>query len=346
MILFVKDIMSGEETQYILHDSEDFEELFHLYPKTRDIALRSKSLKDAASKIASYIAQGSRFDAWLEGDQVMKSLQKVAAVAAMAMPAATGGRVLEQAPKYDLHAEGPDTTHLSFGEAPEDSFLWTLMQIESSGGKNFAHPEVKTGPLKGEVAVGKWGLMKPTVKEILDRMKLEGKLTSDLKPLYNMDRTGLVKFFELNPAVELRLARILAHHCLVRQNGNIIKAAFSWNHGHNLKPENITDNELIDSEYIKKFKSYNQVNPFKKMLKKAEEEGAAVNETPDDFKLRLVAWSNLRNAQAREHMPHTSSFRPDPGRLRDPKLDEKPTKGVLGKLVDSIKSAAKGHKKS
>jgi hypothetical protein len=343
MILFVKNIMTDKETQYILHDAEDFEEIFHDYPKTRNLALRSRGLQDAAEKIAQYIGGSSRLDAWIEGDSMSKSLKTAAAVVGLAMPASAGGRVLEQAPKYDMQATEPDTGYAKFGEAPEDSFLWTIMQIESSGGKNFAHPKVKQGPLKGEIALGKWGLMKPTIKEILDRMKMQGKMTAELQPLYTMDRSEMVKHFENNPGIELKLARILAHHVLTRQHGDLKRAAYSWDHGHNLKPENISDQQLGESDYIQKFKSFHQVNPFKKKLHKAE---TPKKESASDFSLRLNAWSNMRTAQVREPLAHTSSFRPDPGRLRDPELDEVPKKGIRGALEWAIKLGQKGHKKS
>ena len=58
-----------------------------------------------------------------------------------------------------------------------DNFLEAIAGVESSGGVNFNHPTIKTGIHKGQRAAGTYGLMPNTVKEVVNRMRLEGNVS-------------------------------------------------------------------------------------------------------------------------------------------------------------------------
>ena len=345
MILYVKSLTNNNTKRYILNDVEDFEEIFHLYPYTETIALKSDGPEDAANKIASYLSNSSRLDAWIEGN-VMKSLKQNAALAIglSAMPVSTGGRLLEQMPHNDVTEQEHNTEE--FGKQPEDQFLWNIMQIESSGGKNTNHEEVKTGPMKGLRAIGRWGFMPPTVKNTLDRMKMNGKLTGDLRPLYTMNREQLGEHFEHNPTSELKLARFLARHVLKNNHGDQKRAAYSWLHGSNLTKDNIPEEELNGSDYVKQFKMWHHLNPYKGKelhVKKSLQK----KESASEFQDRLKAWSTLRDYKTRKPLMRDNTYVPDPGRLREKELDEKkPTTDIKGLLSWAIKQAKKDNKKS
>ena len=49
------------------------------------------------------------------------------------------------------------------------SFLKNISQIESRGGEDMNHPEIKSGIHKGTKAIGRYGLMPNTVGEVLNR---------------------------------------------------------------------------------------------------------------------------------------------------------------------------------
>lgn len=350
----MENIVSKKGRKFVLNSAEDFEEIFNLYPNTRNIALRSKGLEDAANKIAQYFSSGSRIDSWTEGT-IMKSLKhNVALAAGMAvMPVSTGNQVMAQMPHNDTvtqeeHKPAITTSPATsvFGKKPEDKFLWNIMQIESSGGKNTNHEEVKSGPLKGHTAMGRWGLMPTTVTDVLNRVKAKGALTEDMKQLYGMDRAKLNEHFVNNPSQELHIARFLARHVLNSHKNDYHRAAYSWLHGHNLTTEKIPDESINGSDYVNKYKLYNQINPYKKdePVKKSI---PIKKESVSDFKGRFKSWSDLRDSAARKPIQRDSTFTPDPGRLREKKLDEvKPTSGIRSILGWIIDQAKKDNKKA
>jgi len=138
------------------------------------------------------------------------------------------------------------------------SFLDTISQIESSGGKNFNHPQMKSGIHAGQSAIGRYGLMPNTVSEVLNRMRLSGSLTPELEQLRNLDPVALKETLEASPELEDEIARSLANKVLSQQNDEE-KAAYAWNQGHNLKPDRIAKQPYKESDYVKKY------NTLKKM---------------------------------------------------------------------------------
>jgi len=131
-------------------------------------------------------------------------------------------------------------------------FLTKIKQVESSGGINTNHPVIKSGIQAGDRAAGSYGLMPNTVHEIINRMRIHGTLTPELKQLNNLDPNTLKNTIEKNPNLEEQLAEHLAQRVLDRQQDEE-KAAFSWNQGHNLTPEEIEKRDYKNSDYVKKF---------------------------------------------------------------------------------------------
>lgn len=152
-----------------------------------------------------------------------------------------------------------------------DDFLKVISQLESSGGKNLNHPVVTAPNLQqGTSAIGRYGLMPNTVKEMVNRRRLSGTMTPELQDLDSMPPEALKAHIESNPGVEDQLAKDLATHVLRRQLGDEDKAAYSWHQGHNLPPQDITPQQLNDTssvggDYVNKFKR------IKESLKKKPE---------------------------------------------------------------------------
>ena len=65
-------------------------------------------------------------------------------------------------------------------------FLKTIQMIESSGGKNFNHPEIESGIHEGHRAIGNYGLMPNTVQEIATRMKRKGIQDDQLRNITSL----------------------------------------------------------------------------------------------------------------------------------------------------------------
>jgi hypothetical protein len=127
-------------------------------------------------------------------------------------------------------------------------FLNHIAQIESNGGKNINHKVITSGLQKGDSAIGTYGLMPKTIDEIADRSG-----DPELKKLKDMTAEEKHDYILKNPLVEKQLATTLAQHVLDRQKGNEEKAAFAWNQGHNLTPEQIDKRNYQTSDYVQKF---------------------------------------------------------------------------------------------
>jgi hypothetical protein len=138
-------------------------------------------------------------------------------------------------------------------------FLDAISQIESSGGKNMDHPMLQHGLQQGTSAMGKYALMPNTVKEIINRRRQAGTMTTDLSDLDQMSPQDMKTKIEGDPELEDELAKSLAVRVLQRQLGDEDKAAYSWTMGHNLSPHDIPDDKLNDmsskgGQYVDKFR--------------------------------------------------------------------------------------------
>lgn len=106
-------------------------------------------------------------------------------------------------------------------------FLDAIKQVESSGGKNLNHPVIESGIHAGQSAIGSYGLMPNTIKEIKKRFPASVETNN-----------------------EDILARKLAEY-IAKKTGNDKEAmAASWFYGHNLPPERLE--KLKSSSYVKK----------------------------------------------------------------------------------------------
>jgi hypothetical protein len=127
-----------------------------------------------------------------------------------------------------------------------EKFLDIISHIESSGGKNFDHPEIKSGIHEGDKAIGRFGLMPNTVKEIIARTGVQRELASE-------PPEQLKQILEQDPQKEYELANQLAKRVLDSQK-DLEKAAYSWTFGHNLSPKQVEQRDYLNSDYVQKFK--------------------------------------------------------------------------------------------
>jgi hypothetical protein len=137
-------------------------------------------------------------------------------------------------------------------------FLKVISQIESSGGKNFQHPEMQQGIHKGHSGIGRYGLMPNTVNEVLNRMRLNGSLNPELANLRKLDPVKLKETLESNPQIEDQIAQSLAERVLTRIPDEEM-AAFSWNQGHNMTPDQISQKKYKDHDYVRKYNLYKEL---------------------------------------------------------------------------------------
>lgn len=138
-------------------------------------------------------------------------------------------------------------------------FLNTISQLESTGGQNTQHDPMTSGIQAGTTAIGKYGLMPNTVKELVNRRRIRGTSTPELQELGQMNPDDMKAYIEANPGLEENLANELATKVITRQNGDPERAAYSWQQGDNLKPNEISNEQLNNSPYVQKFRRLNQV---------------------------------------------------------------------------------------
>lgn len=135
-----------------------------------------------------------------------------------------------------------------------DQFLNTIKQIESGGGKNFSHEELKSGIHKGHSAIGNYGLMPNTVDEIISNM---GESAGpELLQIKKMSAAEKKSYLEANPETESKLAKQLAAKVLTNQKGDERKAGYSWFQGSNLSAKKVDEKKYNEHDYVKKFDKF------------------------------------------------------------------------------------------
>ncbi len=124
-----------------------------------------------------------------------------------------------------------------------NEFLDKTAMTESSGGTNFNHEPITSGSNAGQTAIGTYGLLPETVKEVVNRSK-----DNKLSYLNDMDYNTLKAHLESNPDIEKQVARYLAQRVLKNQGGDLNKAYYAWRHGHNLSSETVEDKYQDDPD--------------------------------------------------------------------------------------------------
>jgi hypothetical protein len=350
MTIFI-EFPNTERQSYVISEFEDLNPIFSTYPATHEIALNSHSLQEAVENIVEYLSS-SHMTAWTSGEDLSKTLKSKALALGLSLSTALSPTISQSRPAEikptPIHKPAEDTaSKSSFGTHPLDKFLWNVQQIESSGGKNTKHLPIKQGRFKGMRAMGKWGLLKPTVSELVNRMRLAGELTPEYQKLDQMPRDQMDEHLKKNPEMELHLVRRLAEHVLKRQNGDEHKAAYAWLNGHNLFPQNIKKEHLINSDYVSKYKAFNKLNPFKpqeRQIANVDLNKMQYNIDSSDFRMRVRNWYKQREENLTENPTRSSNFQPDMGRIREEELDQVKSSSQLSseeRLKHNIKRANK-----
>jgi len=342
MILYLQ-YPDAERKWFKIADFEDLHPVFAMFPMTNEIAMSCDTLREAVDSIAEYLS-GHAMSAWVEDADLSKSLRAKALALGLSLSTAMAGdghtiqkpTVLPSKPTQ----AGKQETSTDFGKHPMDRFLWNVEQLESSGGQNTQHKPIVSGKFKGSKAIGKWGMLKPTIDEMTTRMRAKGQITPEMRQLETMSRDMTEEYFKKNPQVELNLARQLAQHVMAKQKGDPHRAAFSWLHGHNLHPDEIPDSKLINSEYVSKYKQVDKVNPFAPKRALSSVKKTMPNVDSEDFRTRVKNWFKRREDELTAEPMHSSNYQPDPGRKRDDALDDitpSSMKDPMGRVMENIR---------
>lgn len=344
MILYIENL-AGERQEYIINDYDDLNTLFEKFPQTREIALFSDSIEEAVHNMAEYLS-GHHLNSWVDkDDRFSKNIKS--ALAGLGMVAAAAG-LTPTAASSDQPIKHPSIQQEAaqfkpFGKQKEDAFLHNIMQLETGGGKNLDHPVIKHGKYKGQKAIGKWGLLHPTVDEVLHRMETVHKLHPLLKPLMAMNRDQIHDTFVKKPYLELEIARFLARHVLARNQNNYAKGAYCWNMGHNIFPHEISDDDLKSHGYTQDFMKLASGVGIRGLQPAKIFRTPAMRKSDSSFEERLMSWAKERENKKRNELTQwtRTARNTDKGSNRDSELDKKPAKNDVDKLQDAVKQANK-----
>ena len=148
----------------------------------------------------------------------------------------------------------------------KERFLELIRQIESSGGKDVNHRTMASGLHKGQAAMGEYGIMPKTAQEFVNRRKMRGQFGPDEALMAQMSPSELKDFLANQDRVEQNLAGDIADRVLRRSKGDEDKAAYMWNMGHNKKAASIDDENLAESDYVRKFRKLKNMLSGKKTM--------------------------------------------------------------------------------
>lgn len=137
-----------------------------------------------------------------------------------------------------------------------ERFLDIISQIESSGGKNFAHRPITEGIHAGTSAAGTYGLMPNTMREISSRsLQEEMPLSEEALNVSELPAQRMKQEIERQPGLEKEFAERLADRVLTRYPTEE-EAAYSWMYGHNISPQEMQERPYEESDYVKKYKRF------------------------------------------------------------------------------------------
>lgn len=187
-----------------------------------------------------------------------------------------------QQARSDAKKQGQDILSGKSGkdrQAKIDGFLKAVSMNESSGGKNLKHQKMKHGIHTGDSAIGEYAFMPNTVKDIVGT--LDGK--NPLRNYSKMSNQKIQQQLAKNPAHQKELATHLANRLHDRFGGDENKMAYSWNQGHNLKPEKFENERknYLDHDYVKKYNKHKQGAETKQPTQNPAQQKRQIPNTPD-----------------------------------------------------------------
>ena len=123
--------------------------------------------------------------------------------------------------------------------------LKKIGMLESSGGVNTNHPVIKSGEQAGDAALGTYGLMPNTMKEMANRYPSE---TTKGQSKEDLTINALV-----DPKFANTMAGTMADYLKNKRGLTDEEAAVAWEQGHNTPEDQLN----MDSDRARKFRSLN-----------------------------------------------------------------------------------------
>ena len=124
-------------------------------------------------------------------------------------------------------------------------FLKKIAELESDSGQNMNHREMKHGMHSGTSAVGEYGIMPVTARD-LDKQY-------NINQLEDLDNAEVQERLKNDPELRQRIAETLASKLLNKVPSET--AAHMWQFGHNKVP---SEEKLEQSPRVRKFRVLNE----------------------------------------------------------------------------------------
>lgn len=144
-----------------------------------------------------------------------------------------------------------------YSPSPEEKqFLDKMSSIESSKGQDIDHATIRSPDSiqAGDAAIGRYGIMPNTAKELYTRAKLQNQVTPELEPINQLEGTDLKDYINTNPNVEDELATRLYRHIKSKPNVDDDTADYMWQYGHNKVPDRAKVEASPRTEKFRKLK--------------------------------------------------------------------------------------------
>lgn len=132
------------------------------------------------------------------------------------------------------------------------AFMKLIKAMESSGGTNTRHVAVDKGIHEGDTAIGNYGIMPNTAKEIAVRREREGEGTPSDDVIKNLQNPQVEQLLKENPSLAKQYAEFMAKRVLDKTKGDPIAGMTAWHYGHNMSPSQLKDTMDRNPSYVDK----------------------------------------------------------------------------------------------
>ena len=171
-------------------------------------------------------------------------------------------------------------------EVKMQALLDVIRRLESTDGQNVEHKTMESGLHQGSSAIGEYGLMPNTVREIANRARKDKSLTPEMDMVSRMPEEAMKNHLNANPHIQRQFAEKMARRLMEKHMGSEEKVAEAWLKGHNIPTEKLTDEQLNSSDRVKKFKE-ERMKMFPLLYKEIGNKDDTNFSLPEEVKLDL-----------------------------------------------------------
>lgn len=133
-----------------------------------------------------------------------------------------------------------------------NAFMKLIKAMESSGGKDTKHKRMTAGIHEGDAAVGAYGIMPKTAKEIAKRRIRDDRDTPSDDVVANVQEPSVEALLKENPELAREYAKDLAELVMKRTQGDPGLGMTAWHYGHNRSLDSLKDVAERNPEYLDK----------------------------------------------------------------------------------------------